>query len=351
MLATNNQRVFVISYLEIVGLFVIFSSILYILYSNNDMIEEKVLSETSNYDLTAAYLENLLQHDQKNESLILALAKNVKKSGNFYLSIKLLDTLKNTKSSDMRQEIQDLKYYILKDSLNHLDKEEKIKTQDQMKLLIKQIQLRKYQTINDIKQWYSESIWIRDYIGAMVLAKKALKMNEKDIYWLEQCYMLGIELKEKDIVNMSLDGLLRYDLDNEEKWLTALYYQAYNDKEYEKAVAFLVKLKKFSSTWKAEHANLALAMKQYRKASALYMELSQNSKQSYLKKKWLLKSVESLQYGNLMNEATALAQRHEEWYLDDREIMNKWIKLYLNANDLEAASKLSNKLLELKKEE
>ena len=74
------EKVYVATYKELIFTFIVFSIILIVLYPK-DLLKEQILAEKSNYDLSMLYLENLLDHDPNNESLMLILAEQSLRTG------------------------------------------------------------------------------------------------------------------------------------------------------------------------------------------------------------------------------------------------------------------------------
>jgi len=343
MSSVSIKRSYVFSYPEIAGLFIAFVVVLFLLYPEN-RLEEQVMLESSNYDLTVMYLENMLKHDPKNEALMLALAKTAQKSGNIDLSMKLLGVLHNTKDKALLEEIETVKYYLLKHDLEHLSTTEKAKTIKEVHRLLTNISARPFKTLENIKQWYDEAIWLKDDTLAYQLTSKALQKDTTP-YWLKQHYTLALKLNHTEQAHRTLEKLLKFDPRHKENWLKDMYYNASNNALYQEAENILIKLETISSFWKVEHAALALRMREYHKASEIYLSLFKEAEDAKVKRKWLIKALESLQYGNLMDDAVHLAKRYEQTYLDDDMMTEMFLKLYLRANDLEAASDLSKKLL------
>jgi hypothetical protein len=75
------------------------------------------------------------------------------------------------------------------------------------------------------------------------------------------------------------------------------------------------------------------------------IRLSKKAANRTKQKELLLLSLKALQYGGHLRKGVLLAKRYENAYLNDSEMMVFWLKLYLAAGDLDAASALSKKLL------
>jgi len=342
-MSNANRHPYVFSYPEIIGLFITFLTILFLLHHENDL-EKLVLKESSNYDLTAIYLENMLKHDPKNEKLMLALATTAQKSGNIDLSMKLLTVLKNTKDKSILDKMDKIRYYLLKNRMEHLSKSEKIIAKEDMNKILTNIFNKPLKSMSFIKEWYDEAMWLNDFRSAYRLTTLALK-NEEDSYWLKQHYLLALKLHYDEEAEKTFKKLLKFDLSHKEDWLKEIYYSASDNEEYKEAEVILLKLKSISPTWEGEHAQLALRMREYAKASKIYLSLFKKSEDYEVKKAFFIKAINALQYGNLYDEAVSLAKQYDKTYIHDPMMREFFLKLYLSANDLEAASDFSQELL------
>ena len=108
-----NKEVEVITYIEVFLVFLVFSFILYVLYPKN-MLEKQVLAESSNYDLTAIYLENMLRIEAENTVLTLALVKASIKGGKYDLALKMIKILEKDADNTSLQELIGLRFEALK---------------------------------------------------------------------------------------------------------------------------------------------------------------------------------------------------------------------------------------------
>jgi hypothetical protein len=348
MYSVSKKRHYVITHAEIIGLFGLFMLILSLLYSKDKLVD-RVLEESSNYDLTVIYLENMLRHDPDNEELMLALLKTVQKSGKIDLGIKLADMLKNRNNHAIQMELKGIKYFLLKDQLKNIEAEDprREKIEEEMIQLLRFIVRRSFESASSFRMWYAEAFRLGAYDDALAVVSKARMKEPGSLYWLKQYYTLGIRLKRDDIIGKALAELRTLDKEEQNKWEEATYYYLVSQKEYDEAEKRLLLLEKISDKWKAEHGKLALSRGYYKKASRLYMEVREDETDSDLRKKWFLKALTALEYGSFLQEAVLLAKSHEDEYINDREMREKFLKLYLAAGDLEAGAKLSNKLLNL----
>lgn len=340
MSSANNKRLFVISYRESMLILLLFTMVLILLYPK-DMIEKQVLRESSNYDLTIAYLKNLLKNDPKNEKMLLTLAHTAQKTANYDLALKLIDMLKTSENIRLKEEIYTLKYFLLK----HKFQENEVENEEELRNLLQHIVNNKNLDTESLTIWHNEALLLKEDKLAFILAKRALKKNPKSVYWLKNVYAFASIFDENTLKDNILEKLVLYDKEDMFLWQKERYYTAINEKEYHKAKILLMSLDFTASFRKIQLAQLALNEKEYMKASRFYEELSLDASKIEVKKKWLLKSVQALQYGNFMQEAATLAKKHEDKYFDDRKLMQDFLKLYLAAGVLDYASELSKKLL------
>jgi len=345
MSTADKKRLAVITYPEVIGLFITFLAVLYLLYPKA-MLEQQILAESSNYDLTATYLENMLRLDPSNKKLMLVLAKTAQKSGKNDLALKLLDVLLKDKETAMSAEILELKYRLLRSEYQYASSKVQEKIRQQLSVLMKKIEKLDMATLADKQYWYAELVWHGKYAEAFQLTEEMLKQNPENIFWLKQCYIVALKMKNHTTVQKCLDKLLATDTKEHEYWLVQAYYFARQNGDEIKAEQILGALKQYSQKWTEEEARLALENGFYLQASDIYLKLSEHSKEQKERKKWFLEALSALQQGSLMKEAVILAKKYEKIYIDDSEMMKIFLKLYLSADNLDAASQLSRKLLE-----
>lgn len=345
MSSADKKRLAVVTYPEVIGLFLTFLAVLYLLYPKA-MLEKQILAESSNYDLTATYLENMLRLDPSNKKLMLVLAKTAQKSGKNDLALKLLDVLLKDKEMAMSAEILTLKYRLLRSDYQYASAEAREKIKQRLSRLMQKIVKLDIAELSDKPYWYSELVWHGKYAEAFKLTELMIEQDQESVFWLKQCYIMALKLKKSITVQKCLDKLLTTDTKDHEYWLVQAYYVARQRGDDIKAEKILEALKQYSQKWTEEEAKLALQNGFYQQASDIYLKLAENTKERNEQKKWFMKALSVLQQGNLMQEAVKLAKKYEETYMDDPRMMEIFLKLYLSADDLKAASDLSERLLE-----
>jgi len=347
MSSVDKKRLDVVTYPEVIGLFITFLAVLYLLYPKA-MFEKQVLAESSNYDLTATYLENMLRLDPSNKTLMLALAKTAQKSGKKDLALRLLDVLLKEKNMAMTGEVLELKYRLLRSDYPYVIPQKQAEIKEKLDHLLDEIMILDVKNIADKKYWYAEMLWHQKYEQALKLVKGTLEREPKSLFWMKQCYTVALKLKQNKMVQQCLESLLKTDKKEHEYWLVQAYYFALQSHNQQKVQQFLDELKHYSKKWTQEEAKLALQNGFYLQASDIYLKLSKGAEEEQERKKWFLEALSALQQGNFMKEAVVLVKEFEKVYLNDPEMIKIFLKLYLAAEDLESAAELSKVLLEIR---
>lgn len=349
MSSVKNKPLHVVTYTEVVGIFLGFAIVLVLLYPGREL-EERVFAERSNYDLTAAYLENMLRHDTNDEALVRALISTAIRSGKPDLALKVFEVLEKSSTPALKKEVAQVRYTVEKERYLNADKSYKPQLHKELVETFEKIDLRHMTHPDDIRHWYEEARWLGKQEDAFMLALKGMRSATHDLFWPKQVYYLGKQLGKKDQAAEALEILLARDAAHKEQWLQAAFDDAITAKRYDEAKRYLEAMEKRIPQWYEAAARLALAMKDYKGASKSYIYLSRHAKTPEDQKLWFKKAVDALQYGNLMKDAVALAKEYEARYIDDRSMVKWFLKLYLAADDLEAGAKLSKKLLEMQEQ-
>ncbi len=352
MFFADKQREVVATYKEIILTFCIFCIILFVLHPK-DLLQQHILSEEANYDLSMVYLKSMLKKDPTNELLMVTLADKSLKAGKKDLSLRFLELLYTSKDKEIRQKAylisyelsKDDYYYILKDGIK-----DKIDAQiKKLSMLFSNIMKEEFYDEKDAEKWYQEALFLNDLPNAYTLLKQLLAQDSNNIELLEKSFYLSNKINKSSDALKYLHALQDEDKQRATKWLMAEYNLIMADKNYSQAKIFLTKHSKNSVYWKEELAKFYVYRKSYKKASLLYMEIFHSSKGYSKQKKYFQKALESLQYGNHLSEAVRLASKYEHRFLKDRNIRIFLLKLYLAAGDLEKAGDLSKKILDEKK--
>ena len=272
MSGVHEQRPVVISYSEIIGLFVTFTLLLYLL-NPKEMLEKQVLAESRNYDLTALYLKNMLQQDPSNTTLMLALAKTAYKSGNYDLALQLLGVVRSAKGFVDTAETLQLNYHILKSLYPYQNSKKQQETKATLARVLQQI-MSKVDNKMSKRDWYQEALWLGETKEAYRIIHEALHREPNALYWLKQCYDVGIQLNKKDDVKSCLDRVIQSNIKDKEEWLAKAYYLVQNETNSSEADTLLKQLETYSPKWSLERAKLALKNHHYQEASRIYLNLT-----------------------------------------------------------------------------
>ncbi|MDD5400078.1 MAG: hypothetical protein PHQ93_02685 [Sulfurimonas sp.] len=339
----NEDRLQVATYKEIAIVFATFVVILFFLYPK-ELIKDQILREDSNYDLSMLYLKNMLKHDPKNESLMLTLAKVGLQSGKKDISLRLVELLHSSSDEKIKKEAYTLGYTLHKENYYLVDtQEQKEQIIKKLKSIFLNIVEDNLYDVQDLDIWYEEAIFLNDYLSAHNLLLKKLKQNDNDIQSLERIYYL-LNKMGKDSLPY-LQQLQKKDKANALKWIMAEYYLLMDKQKYTEAEILLKKHSLNSDSFVKELAHFYNYTKQYGKASQAYIEIYNKSKD----KEYLIKAIESLQAGNYLKESVELAQKYENFYINDKEFRIFLLKVYLAGGDVKLASKLAKKIMDLEK--
>lgn len=337
----NEDVLQVATYKEIAIVFITFVVILFFLYPK-ELIKEQILLEESNYDLSMLYLKNMLKHDPKNESLMLALAKTGLKSGKKDISLRLVELLHSSSDEKIKKEVHMLSYALHKESYYSTQvKEQKEQIIKKLKGIFLNIVKESLYDLQDLDKWYEEAIFLDDYLSAYNLLLKKMEQDDNDIELLERIYHISNKINKDSLPY--LRQLQKKDKVNTLKWIMAEYYLMMTKQQYAQAEELLKKHSVDSELFVKELARFYSHTKQYAKTSQTYVEIYNKSKD----KEHLIKAIESLQAGNYLKESVELAQKYENLYIKDKEFRIFLIKVYLASGDVKLASKLAKKIVDL----
>lgn len=335
-----TKKIEVISYFEAFSIFFVFVFILYILYPK-DMLYRQVLAESSNYDLTAIYLENMIRLEPENKTLMLALIRTSAKMGKHDLSLKMIEALSKDADESLLKDLVTYRFEALKTkyfSTNEEQFQEEVK--NEMILFLQTVIEEGNFDDEGVEYWYRAAREFSLHRPALFFLSQLLQ-REKKAKWLEECFYLSSDLGNKKMQKECLNTLKTIDTDHYEEWMQRAYYLATQEGEQERAISLLKEMAKSSDSWQQELAKYYLQLQEYKKASAQYILLYEKTKNYRDKKNYLIRALESLQYGSLMDEAAALARKYDALYYTDKEMSKFLITLYLAAGKLDDAKRIS----------
>ena len=346
--ASDNKKIF--SNLEIFGIFLAFLIALYLLLPSKDDLAKRVLSEKKNYDLTMAYIESLLKVEPNNRKLLFGLIEAASKSNKRDLALELIDTLKKSANSKEMPKLISTKYHILWKEYKEAKKAsiKKILLK-RLKESLKEMSKYKKYMLKDANYWYYHLNRAHLYLDAYrlsILKAKSVKETKEAINWYKKALWASFKINSiKDKLNV-LEALAKLDKDNQEKWLSQIYYIFTAKKDFKDAFKILNRLKSISSSWVAERARLFLYLKEYKKASSIYKNLFKSAESYKDKKRWFKEAVSSMLQGHLFKEAINFIQSNEDIFLNDANISSFILSVYLQTGALDEGAKFADKLLQ-----
>lgn len=350
--ANNNQyspymreeRVFVATYKEIIIGFVVFATILFLLYPK-DMLKEQIMNERANYDLSMLYLKNLLKHDPENESLMMMMASKSAAGGKRDLALRLLELLIESPDETTRREAYLLSYQLNKEEYFYSDDEDvRQKVFAKLQSLFVAIFINRYYDQEQLYKNYEEAVFIKNDRLSYYFLSEIIKRDQRDITLLESAYYLSNKLsREYEALNY-LHLLQKYDRENRNKWLLAEYYLMIDKRHFDRAKDFLRELSRTSTFWSEHFGAFLLSQKEYEAASDVYVNLMHRA--DYANQKvYFKKSVDALRAGAQLKQAANRAAEYESRFIGDSSLRRYILKVYIECGDLKRATNLSKRIL------
>ncbi len=352
MRLVQSKKPYVATYKEIIIGFLSFSLVLILLYPK-EMLQEQILSEDVNYELSILYLQNMLKNDPSNETLLLTLAKQSIKANKKDLGYRLLKLLRNSKNKSTRIAANVLAYEIAKQDYFYLQQQheyEKLnKVYTELQNIFDILITNHFYEQKNIKNLYKEAIFLQDIKNQYVLLQEILKNAPKNKKHLQDAYYLAYKLHKYDDAIKYLDRLIKIDVNNKQKWYDEKYYIIVKAYSFFQAESRLKAEAKNSQYWEKRLVNFYIDHKQYKKAAQVYMQLFQQSSNFVQKRTLWTKAIDTLRAGNYNKQALKLAHKYEKYFLRDEKARVYLLKLYLALNDLKGARSLSKKILRFKR--
>ena len=341
-----DKKIVVATYKEIFLIGVVFSVILIAIYPK-ERLEERILVERRNYDLSVLYLKNMLLHDPENEEFMMAMAKASIKKGRRDYGVRLLSLLYDSKDKALRNDAYLRSYRIEKDDYGYLkNKKEQDSHMRLMRDLFNVIYKEKFYDEKNIDIWLGESQFLEDSDGEYFYLNESLKRDPTNVKTLKSAFYLAKKLNKNYEAKEYLYRLQKHDSNNLQSWLLVEYYWYVEENRFDKAKAFLLERADKSSFWIEELAMFYLSRSEYIKSSNAYEKLLRINTNYNVKKRFFYKSISSLQAGSHVKRTVSLGKRYEEYFFHDVEVRKKLLKLYLSLGALDAAAELSKKRLQ-----
>jgi len=341
----DESSVVVISNKELVFLLAIFIFILVQLYPKN-VLQKIIEDDHSNYGLTMVYLKDLLKHNPNDAMLNLVYLKKKMQVRDINISIPLANRLMHSKKKFVKNQATlfafqayMIEYFKLKES------KKKAKIYKKICRLFSTIYAKKLYDKKNPQEWYSNAVFVKNDRAKYYFLKQLLKKNEKNVPYLRSAYFLALKLGYKKDANRYMHALLRYDTKNQLQWIIAeynalLYYKRYNEAE----LILEANANKYLEI-KEKLADFYLMRSMYKDASKTYIALSKEMKNRAEKEHYIKKAIRTLQWGNLLDSAAKLAHNYEDLYLNNSQMRQFILKIYLAAGRLDLADRYSKKIL------
>lgn len=341
----EHTKNYVVTYKELVFIFVVFCVILFVLYPK-DLLKEQILSEKSNYDLSMLYLKTLLEHEPENESLMLILAEQSLRTGKKDLSLRLLELLLESKNEEHKNKATLLSYELKKDDYYYFtDEIKQIEQKEILRKLFRSIFISKMYSEEQIDMWYNESRFLEEERAMYYFAKKKIEKDPSNIEVLEVAYYLSVKFKQPAESLKFVELLAQHDKAREDKWLLDEFFILMNSRLFDKAYVLLSEHANDSAEWKNKLADFYLQSQQYVQASDAYLDLFETTEDCLQKREYFFKAIRTLQSGNLLEKAAITAKKYESQYIQDAEARKFLLKIYLATGHLDDAASLSKKIL------
>ncbi|MBD3796517.1 MAG: hypothetical protein IE887_02055 [Campylobacterales bacterium] len=340
----NDERVYVITYKELLFTLIVFAIILFALYPKG-ILKDRIAADTSNYDLSMIYLKDLLKHNPNDEALqLLLLEKNVL-AGKVDSSLELSQKLRGSQNNYIRDkatvlsfELEKAKYFTAQDT-----QKQKILFSD-LKRLFRTIYMKKLYDDN-VQKWYDNAVLVEHHSAAYHFLQKLLKEDPTNVVFLRDGYHLSLYLNKKVDSIQFIDALKRYDTNNSLEWTMNKYDIFIRYKDYKSAEIFLQQYANESIYIQKKLADFYLMIQRYEDASDAYLKLYYSSLNKQEQEKYLIKAIKSLQSGNLLKQAANLVHQYESKYVGNLKMRKFFLKIYLAAEELDYAAKFSKQIL------
>jgi len=332
------KRPTVATNLEIIAIIIAFLLILFFLFPKGNL-QNVVLKESSNYDLTISYLKSLMVSNPKNQRFKSALLELYLKTGKIEELEKLLNKIGNSKDAKFARELKIYRYTIFK------RKKEVKKMAEITKEVHKQMRFYKKR---DIKMMVEDMMYLKqnnylfDFATEYINTFKPKKNELTDI--ARRLYYRADEIKDEEKTTRYLELLLRID---RARWLqSALFY--YQDRDKNRAIKILKEMiiNKPKIKLIEQLAYFYITEKRYKEASLEYEKLISLSQNKF---KYLKLAVNSLMIEENVEESFKLLKKYEMVFVKDLKVANYIVKLYLGLSKVNSAKEYSKLLLKANK--
>ena len=320
MLFATEKRPKVVTFWQLIAIIVMFGSILYFLHPDKKTFYQKfVMSENSNYDLTAIYLKNILRMEPGNAKYLYEFSNVLIKKGEYDMAEATLTALETLSSTNpLKKKAIFLQYKMLKQQY-YMTKDSEIRRR-LLKKLIKTYSkiitspLFEKLPLSKMRRWLEESWFLkRADLRLEVLAKMASK-DPENAKLNEDLLHLAIAQKRFDLALKALKNL--------EANLNKLQGDAYT-RRLELLIAGYAAVGKLDETE-------SLLLYAYKKSGDT---------------RYLFKAIRQLVWSGKYDAAVALGHKYEKILTKNRKDAEKLLDLYLQAGRVKEARRLSLELL------
>lgn len=216
----NTTQTSILSLKEILGIVIVFSSVLYLLFPKGD-IEQLVTESNQNTNLSINYLKSILLYYPDNIQLKMSLVKNYHLRGDLEKAIQLNNELmKENLTPELLNQVQKNRYLLQKD--NYFQQQSKTISKTEQKRLLTQLKQTLVEYFNhagknrDYFFFFSEATQMNipqlEYVALQGLMhqRKDFRIRELE----EQAFHLAIDLDKKEDAYAYLQKLLQYKMLN-----------------------------------------------------------------------------------------------------------------------------------------
>ncbi|MBN2895816.1 MAG: hypothetical protein JXK05_08025 [Campylobacterales bacterium] len=317
----------------------IFLFILIVLYPKS-ILQEQVLSESRNYDLTMAYLRNMIKLEPQNDELLVRMAKLSIDRGKLDLGNELLVLLRQSDAPMLIEQRRLLEYRLLKAEKGlHVTLERQNEIDVQMRAKMSEALQAGVNDPDLAKVWYEEASALEEAHAALGFLRPLIALREPQ--WLERCVYLAGSLGVYETQLECVEALLLVDEARSNEWMRARYHVALAAEHKELALQSALALAQSEPRYFDEAATLYASIGNFKAASDLMLERYERTGEAT----FLLRAIEWLRAGERIDAMVALIQRHEERHLNDPSVINAMMRIYLAAQRLSEARLLAEKVL------
>ena len=345
----TNERKQVTTYKELIIAFVVFTLVLVALYPKN-LLEEHILRENSNYDLSMLYLENMLKNDPTNEKLMLSLATQSLRSGRKDLAAKLLALLHKSEDPQILYKAYRESYALEKEDYFYFLAKKEIKEQKKhfktLTRLFDTISSEHYYSNEEYDYMLNESLFLRKPEQAFYFALAKKDENRVEIAQMEKVYYLALEQNNLDYSLKAVDLEVSQDKQHQKKWREAKYYLLVKFYSRDEVVSYIKTKTQKSHFWKEKLAEYYFSQKEFKNSADIYMEGLHGSSDYEEQKFYFKKTIDTLAAGRQKNDVLRVAKRYENHFFHDKSMRKYLLKTYIANGKPEYAAALSKKILQ-----